>query len=340
MKFKYEGSRVKYTPDILKQYLHQVHVVMLDASTLKAGVYDTQDISKITSVGSTSSIVRDTKGVGSATTKMNAGLDASSGYNKDGSESKATQKVSAFSLSSKINFTSTIEISDVINDAFGKMGAVGTFALNRLDNFDDMTKGKVGQILGLQGKLPPLVPKISYERKTAYGGASPISSSVSLIFPFVNNFNDDVIKKVNTLSNWYLPNRMGNDLGETLGKSIAFLEPKSDDSSIVKGVKAIGSAIQDVAADIFKNCFLLKVPVGARNPTRIYFGPDSEGFAPVYCGEWLVTSFGLSTTDFVIYDINSKCLRPEFVQVDLGLMSWRVTDNQSFHIFNNYQAAK
>lgn len=283
------SSKVQYQPDILKNNLHTVQIVLIDNGKVNEG-----------------------------TLKNNMG------------------KIVASSLTSRISFMSSISIIDLINDSFGALGGLGTLAFNKADTIDSKFFGGAvgGAIMGEGGKLPPLVPRLSYERVTAYGGASAVSSSISLVFVYKDKFQTDVIDKVNTLADWYLPQRLPGSVGDTLGKSIDFLEPKDGDTKILEGLKAIGRSIQDVAVDIFQNCFFLKVPDGGRNPTRIYFGPEGiPDMSPVYCGEWLVNSFSMSTTDFVIYDPVGKCLRPEVVKVDLGLYSWRVTDNNTFKIF-------
>lgn len=306
---------VTFSPDLLKKNLHAVQIVMLDAENMvkggtERGSYDTRSLSEIDQFTPSSTQIK-------------------------------TQKVSAYSISSALNFNSSINIVDVINEAFGSLGNTGTMIFNNLDKIDnEFFGGALGRAAGVQGGLPPLVPKLSYERKTAYGGAGTIAHSVTLLFPFVDDFNKDVIEKVNLLSEWYLPNRMNTDLGSLLGKSTSLLEKKAGDSIIVEGIKAIGLALQDISSDIFKGCFLLEVPIGARNPTRIYIGPEDSTMRPTYCGDWLVNSFGLSTTDFVIYDHSSNCLRPAFVQVTLGLLSWRVTDNKSFMVFNNFSKSE
>ena len=304
------GRQITYSPDILKQNLHQVQVVMIDADSLVQG-YDSRPVSELPSA-----------------------------KHSDNSENKvSTQKIKAYSLSSALSFNSTIEIKDVINESFGSVGTTGTFVFNRIDKLGQMAGNAIGGQLGAAvSKLPPIVPKLSYERKTAYGGATAIGHKVDLIFPYVSDFKTDVIVPVDTLCAWYLPNRRSTDIGKLLGTSVSLLEKKAGDSVIVEGIKAIGSAIQDIAGDIFNNCFLLEVPVGAQNPTRIYIGPEDSGMNPVYCGEWLVNSFGMTTSDFVIYDNAYNCLRPAFVTVSLGLMSWRVTDNKSFQVFNNSMA--
>ena len=271
------SKRVQYQPDILKDTLHTVQVVLIDRE----------------------------KGEG--------GLENNKG------------KIVASSLSSSVGFTSSISIVDLINESFGALGGLGTLAFNKADTIDSkLLGGALGRVFGGDGgKLPPLVPRLSYERLTAYGGASAVSSSVELLFVYKSDFEKEVIRKIETLADWYLPKRIPGSIGDTLGKSVDFLKAKDGDSKIIEGMKAIGRSIQDLSADIFKNCYFLEVPAGGRNPTRIYFGPEGVvGLNPVYCGEWLVNSFGMSTSDFVVYDPVGKCLRPEVVKVSLGLYSW------------------
>lgn len=253
---------------------------------------------------------------------------------KKDSKGSSLGKVVASSLTSRVSFNATISITDLINDSFGALGGLGTLAFNNADLIDSkLFGGAVGRALGSGNSLPPLVPKLSYERVTAYGGASAVSSSIELIFVYKDNFKEQVIDNVNTLADWYLPKRGGN-IGDFLGKSVDFLKKKDGDTKILEGLKAIGRSIQDVTADIFKSCFFLEVPDGGRNPTRVYFGPSDTGFVPVYCGEWLVNSFDISTSDFVVYDPDANCLRPEVVKITLGLFSWRVTDSSTFKIFD------
>lgn len=253
---------------------------------------------------------------------------------KKGSNGGTLGKVVASSLTSRVSFQSNITITDLINDSFGALGGLGTLAFNNADLIDSkLFGGAVGRTLGSGNSLPPLVPKLSYERVTAYGGASAVSSSVELIFVYKDDFKVQVIDNINTLADWYLPKRSGSSIGDFLGKSVDFLKKKDGDTKILEGLKAIGRSIQDVTADIFKSCFFLEVPVGGKNPTRIYFGPPNSSFKPVFCGEWLVNSFDLSTSDFVVYDPVADCLRPEVVKVSLGLYSWRVTDSSTFKIF-------
>lgn len=283
-----KNKKVEYHPDILKNTLHTVQVVVVDSES-----------------------------------------DA-------GSLTSSKNKLVASSLSSSVTFTSSISIIDLINDSFGALDGLGTLAFNKADTIDStLFGGALGRGLGASGgKLPPLVPRLSYERLTAYGGASAVSSSVDLLFVYKDDFKKDIIDKVNTLADWYLPKRLPGSIGDALGKSVDFLQAKEGDSKILEGMKAIGRSIQDLSADIFKNCYFLEVPIGGRNPTRIYFGPEGNPkLNPVYCGEWLVNSFGMSTSDFVVYDPTGMCLRPEVVKVTLGLYSWRVTDNKTFKIF-------
>lgn len=281
------NNKVQYQPDILKNNLHTVQVVLIDRE-------------------------------------------------KGGNLKKNISKIVASSLTSSVSFTASISITDLINDSFGFLGGLGTLAFNKADVIDaKFLGGGLGRAFGgSDGKLPPLVPKLSYERLTAYGGASAVSSSVELLFVYKDNFKIDVIDKVEALADWYLPKRLPGSIGDSLGKSVDFLKAKDGDTKILEGLKAIGRSIQDLAEDIFKNCFFLEVPAGGRNPTRIYFGPEGvPNLNPVYCGDWLVNSFSMSTSDFVVYDPIGKCLRPEVVKVSLGLFSWRVTDNNTFKIF-------
>ena len=84
------GNYRKYSPDILKNNLHEVHIVLVNGDKLKSSDYDTT--SDLDSVAFKGSEVK------------YPGIDG---------------RVQGYSLESKINFSTSIQLIDVINDSFG-----------------------------------------------------------------------------------------------------------------------------------------------------------------------------------------------------------------------------